>query len=338
MTLNEIAKKMCAKGKGILAADESTGTIAKRFKSINVENLEKNRLNFRQTLFNSSAMKDYIGGVILFDETIRQKTSIGPTIPELISNHGAIPGIKVDKGAKPMAGSNNETITEGLDGLRERLKEYYDLGARFTKWRAVYKINDDLPSSQSIKSNAHALARYASLVQEANMVPIVEPEVLMDGPHNIDKCFQVTTDVLNECFNELQIHKVDLKGTVLKPNMIIPGSKCKDKSSTKIIAKKTLDCLKKNVPNDVPGIAFLSGGQSEIESSKNLNEINKINDSNFLITFSFGRGLQASALREFGKKQDNIEDIQRAFNHRAKMNGLSSKGEWSENLEKESAA
>ena len=338
MTLNEIAKKMCAKGKGILAADESTGTIAKRFKSINVENLEKNRLNFRQTLFNSSAMKDYIGGVILFDETIRQKTSIGPTIPELISNHGAIPGIKVDKGAKPMAGSNNETITEGLDGLRERLKEYYDLGARFTKWRAVYKINDDLPSSQSIKSNAHALARYASLVQEANMVPIVEPEVLMDGPHNIDKCFQVTTDVLNECFNELQIHKVDLKGTVLKPNMIIPGSECKDKSSTKIIAKKTLDCLKKNVPNDVPGIAFLSGGQSEIESSKNLNEINKINDSNFLITFSFGRGLQASALKEFGKKQDNVANIQKAFNHRAKMNGLSSKGEWSEDLEKVSAA
>ena len=338
MTLNEIAKKMCAKGKGILAADESTGTIAKRFRSIDVENLEKNRLNFRQTLFNSSAMKDYIGGVILFDETIRQKTSIGPTIPELISNHGAIPGIKVDKGAKPLAGSSNETITEGLDGLRERLKEYYDLGARFTKWRAVYKINVDLPSSQSIKSNAHALARYASLVQEANMVPIVEPEVLMDGPHNIDKCFQVTTDVLNECFNELQIHKVDLKGTVLKPNMIIPGSECKDKSSTKIIAKKTLDCLKKNVPNDVPGIAFLSGGQSEIESSKNLNEINKINDSNFLITFSFGRGLQASALKEFGKKQDNVANIQKAFNHRAKMNGLSSKGEWSEDLEKVSAA
>mgnify|MGYP001272102123 FL=1 len=338
MTLNEIAKKMCAKGKGILAADESTGTIAKRFRSIDVENLEKNRLNFRQTLFNSSAMKDYIGGVILFDETIRQKTSIGPTIPELISNHGAIPGIKVDKGAKPLAGSSSETITEGLDGLRERLKEYYDLGARFTKWRAVYKINDDLPSSQSIKSNAHALARYASLVQEANMVPIVEPEVLMDGPHNIDKCFQVTTDVLNECFNELQIHKVDLKGTVLKPNMIIPGSECKDKSSTKIIAKKTLDCLKKNVPNDVPGIAFLSGGQSEIESSKNLNEINKINDSNFLITFSFGRGLQASALKEFGKKQDNVANIQKAFNHRAKMNGLSSKGEWSEDLEKVSAA
>ena len=338
MTLNEIAKKMCASGKGILAADESTGTIAKRFKSINVENSEKNRLNFRQTLFNSSAMKNYIGGVILFDETIRQKTSSGQTIPELISSHSAIPGIKVDKGAKSLAGSTDETITEGLDGLRERLKDYYDLGARFTKWRAVYKITDNFPSSQSIKSNAHALARYAALVQEANMVPIVEPEVLMDGSHNIDKCYQVTTNVLNECFNELEHHKVDLTGTILKPNMIIPGSECKDKSNSEEIAKKTLKCLKKNVPNKVPGIAFLSGGQSEIESSKNLNEINKINDSEFLITFSYGRGLQASALKEFGKNQDSIDSIQRAFNHRAKMNGLSSKGIWSKNLENETAA
>jgi len=307
MTLNEIARKMCAKGKGILAADESTGTIAKRFKSINVENSEKNRLNFRQTLFNASAMKDYIGGVILFDETIRQKTTLGPTIPELISNNGAIPGIKVDKGAKLLAGSSDETITEGLDGLRERLKEYYNLGARFTKWRAVYKITEKFPSPQSIKSNAHALARYAALVQEANMVPIVEPEVLMDGSHDINKCYNVTTNVLNECYNELEIHKVDLRGTVLKPNMVIPGSECKDKSSSKEIAKKTLDCLKKNVPIEVPGIAFLSGGQSEIESSKNLNEINKINDSNFLITFSYGRGLQASALKEFGKKKITLK-------------------------------
>ena len=338
MTLNEISKKMCARGKGILAADESTGTIAKRFKSINVENSEKNRLNFRQTLFSSSAMKDYIGGVILFDETIKQKTTLGTTVPELISKNGAIPGIKVDKGAKPLAGSTDETITEGLDGLRERLKEYYDLGAKFTKWRAVYKINNKFPSSQSIKSNAHALARYASLVQEANMVPIVEPEVLMEGSHDIDRCYKVTTDVLNECYNELEIHKVDLKGTVLKPNMIIPGSDCSNKSNSEEIAKKTIDCLKKNVPSDVPGIAFLSGGQSEIESSKNLNEINKINDTNFLITFSYGRGLQASALKEFGKKQDNIESIQKAFNHRARMNGLSSKGEWSEDLEKVSDA
>ena len=338
MELNNIAKKMCSRGKGILAADESTGTIAKRFKSINVENIEKNRLRFRQTLFNSSAMKDYIGGVILFDETIRQKTTLGPTVPELITQQGAIAGIKVDKGAKQLAGSTDETITEGLDGLRERLKEYYDLGARFTKWRAVYKINKNFPSAQSIKSNAHALARYAALVQEAKMVPIVEPEVLMDGEHNIMKCYTVTTDVLNECYNELELQKVDLKGTVLKPNMIIPGSGCKDKSNALEIAKKTMECLKKNVPADVPGIAFLSGGQSEIESTRNLNEINKINDTGFLITFSYGRGLQASALKEFGKNQNNIENVQKAFNHRAKMNGLSSKGEWAENLEKDSAA
>ncbi len=338
MDIEEIAKKMCARGKGILAADESTGTIAKRFKSINVENLEKNRLTFRQTLFNSSAMKEYIGGVILFDETIKQKTTFGITVPELIAKQGAVPGIKVDKGAKPLAGSSEETITEGLDGLRERLKEYYTLGARFTKWRAVYKIGDKYPSLQSIKSNAHALARYAGLVQEANMVPIVEPEVLMDGSHDIEKCYQVTTNVLNECYNEMEIHKINLKGSVLKPNMIVPGSECKNKSSSKEIAEKTLDCLKKNVPSEVPGIAFLSGGQSEIEASKNLNEINKINNTKFLITFSYGRGLQASALKEFGKNQQNIENIQNAFNHRAKMNGLSSKGEWSENLEKESAA
>ena len=338
MTLEEIAKKMCAKGKGILAADESTGTIAKRFKSINVENTEKNRLVFRQTLFSSQAMRNYIGGVILFDETIKQKTTLGPTVPELISGNDAIPGIKVDKGAKPLAGSSDETVTEGLDGLRERLKEYYALGARFTKWRAVYKIGNKFPSPQSIKSNAHALARYAALVQEAEMVPIVEPEVLMDGSHDIDKCYQVTTDVLNECYNELAVHKVNLKGTVLKPNMIIPGSESSKKSSTEEIANKTLDCLKKNVPSDVTGIAFLSGGQSEIEASKNLNAINKINDTSFLITFSYGRGLQASALKAFGKDKNNQNNIQKAFDHRAKMNGLSSKGEWSENLEKEAAA
>ena len=242
MTLNEIAKKICSKGKGILAADESTGTIGKRFKSINVENLEKNRLNFRQTLFNASAMKDYIGGVILFDETIKQQTSLGTSIPELIAKQGALPGIKVDKGAKLLAGSHDETITEGLDGLRERLKEYYILGAKFTKWRAVYKISEKYPSSQSIKSNAHALARYSALVQESKMVPIIEPEVLMDGSHNIEKCYQVTTDVLNECYNELEIHNVDLKGTILKPNMIIAGSDSKDKPSSEEIAKKTLDC------------------------------------------------------------------------------------------------
>ena len=338
MTLEEIAKKMCARGKGILAADESTGTMDKRLKSINVECSEKNRLTFRQTLFSSEAMKSFIGGVILFDETIRQKTSLNMTVPELILKNESLPGIKVDKGAKALAGSTEETVTEGLDGLRERLKEYYKLGARFTKWRAVYNIGDKYPSSQSIKSNAHALARYASMVQEAKMVPIVEPEVLMDGSHDIDKCYQVTTDVLNECYNELALHKVDLKGTVLKPNMIIPGSACANKVSSEEIAKRTLDCLKKNVPSEVYGIAFLSGGQSEIEASKNLNEINKINDTKFLITFSYGRGLQASALKAFGKNLNDVKKIQEVFAHRAKMNGLSSKGEWSENLEKEAIA
>ena len=338
MTLEEIAKKVCSRGKGILAADESTGTIAKRFQGINVENTEQNRIKFRQSLFNSEAMKAYIGGVILFDETIKQKTSFGMTVPELILKNNSLPGIKVDKGAKPFANSLDETITEGLDGLRERLKEYYELGAKFTKWRAVYHIGDNYPSSQSIKSNAHALARYAALVQEAKMVPIVEPEVLMDGSHNIDKCYQVTTNVLNECYNELYLQKVDLKGTILKPNMIIPGSKCQQKSSSEEIAKKTLDCLKKNVPSEVSGIAFLSGGQSEIESSKNLNEINKINDTKFLITFSYGRGLQASALKAFGANQNDTKKIQDTFAHRAKMNGLSSKGEWSETLEKEATA
>jgi fructose-bisphosphate aldolase class I len=305
---------------------------------VNVVCSEKNRLTFRQTLFSSEAMKNFIGGVILFDETIRQKTSLGMSIPELIIKNDSVPGIKVDKGAKPLAGSMNETITEGLDGLRDRLKDYYSLGARFTKWRAVYSIGEKYPSSQSIKSNAHALARYAALVQEAKMVPIIEPEVLMDGSHDIDKCYQVTTDVLNECYNELEIHKIDLKGTVLKPNMIIPGSECKAKVSSEEIAKKTLDCLKKNVPGQVPGIAFLSGGQSEVESSKNLNEINKINDTNFLITFSYGRGLQSSALKAFGENLNDTKKIQNVFAHRAKMNGLSSIGEWSEKLEKESVA
>ena len=333
MELNNIAKKMCAKGKGILAADESTGTIAKRFKSINVENIEKNRIEFRQTLFNSSAMKDYIGGVILFDETIRQKTTLGPTVPELITQHGAIPGIKVDKGAKKLAGSDDETITEGLDGLRERLKEYYDLGARFTKWRAVYKINKNFPSAQSIKSNAHALARYAALVQEAKMVPIVEPEVLMDGDHNIMQCYKVTTDVLNECYNELELQKVDLKGTVLKPNMIIPGSECNDKSNALEIAKKTVECLEKNVPSDVPGIAFLSGGQSEIEATENLNLINKYNKSDFIMSYSFGRALQQSALKFWSQDTRNIEGTQKIFNQRAKMNTLAAQGKWSKQLE-----
>ena len=233
MSIEEIAKQMVAKGKGILAADESTGTMEKRLKSVNVECTEKNRLHFRETLFTSSSMKSCISGVILFDETIRQKSSNGKSIPELINESGSIPGIKVDKGAKSLAGSNNEKVTEGLDGLRNRMEEYYKLGARFAKWRAVYSISSVYPSEQCIKSNAHALARYASLVQEAKMVPIVEPEVLMDGDHTIDKCYDVTSKVLAECYKELEIHNVNLKGTVLKPNMILPGASCKQKSHRK---------------------------------------------------------------------------------------------------------
>ena len=333
MNIEEIAKLMVAKGRGILAADESTGTMEKRLKSVNVDCTEKNRLHFRETLFSSASMKSNISGVILFDETIRQKSSKGISVPDLIKNNGSIPGIKVDKGAKILAGSDNEKITEGLDGLRDRMKEYYQLGARFAKWRAVYSISSEYPSEQAIKSNAHALARYAAIVQEAKMVPIIEPEVLMDGDHNIDKCYDVTSRVLNECYKELEIHKINLKGTVLKPNMILPGSGCKKKSTTKEIAKKTLNCLKNNMPADVPGVAFLSGGQSEIEATKNLNEINKINDTSFNFTFSYGRALQQSALKTWAKSMQDLVKIQGVFNHRAKMNGLSSKGEWSENLE-----
>ena len=333
MSLEEIAKKICARGKGILAADESTGTMDNRLKSVGVQSSEKNRLQFREILFTSKAMTNYIGGVILFDETIRQKTITGISVPTLLEKHNSVVGIKVDKGAKQLAGSPEETVTEGLDGLRERLNQYYKLGARFTKWRAVYNIRGKYPSIQSIKSNAHALARYAAMVQEANMLPIVEPEVLMDGDHDINVCYKVTTDVLNECYNQLAIQKVSLKGTVLKPNMILPGTKSLKKAISEEIAKKTLDCLKKNVPSEVPSIAFLSGGQSEQEASKNLDAINKINDTNFLLTFSYGRALQQSALKTWSKEMNNTKAIHNVFNHRAKMNSLASKGEWSQSLE-----
>ena len=333
MTLEEIAKKMCARGKGILAADESTSTMDRRLSSVGVECTDKNRLNFREALFTSEAMKNYIGGVILFDVTIREKISTGMSVPELIKKNECIVGIKVDLGAKKLAGSPDETITDGLDGLRERLSEYYKLGARFTKWRAVYSIGKNYPSAQSIKSNAHALARYSALVQESNMVPIVEPEVLMDGEHDINTCYKITTDVLNECFNELAVQKVLLKGIVLKPNMILPGFKSSKKATSVEIAKKTLECLKKNVPSDVPGIAFLSGGQSEQEATNNLDAINKINDTDFLITYSYGRALQQSALKTWSKEMNNTKAVHDVFNHRAKMNGLASKGEWSQALE-----
>ena len=331
--IENIAKQIVAKGKGILAADESTGTMTKRLASVNVESTPENRLKFRETLFSAESIKNYISGVILYDETIKQKTTSGKTIPELIKSFGSIPGIKVDAGAKVLTGSPEEKITEGLDGLRERLNEYYKLGARFTKWRAVYNISEKYPSELSIKSNAHALARYASLVQEAKMVPIVEPEVLMDGDHNINKCYEITSKVLKECYKELKLNNVNLKGTILKPNMILPGNKSKDKNSAEEIAKITLKCLKENVPNEVPGIAFLSGGQSEIEATQNLNEINKINDTNFLMSFSYGRALQQSALKNWGKNIKDISNTQKIFNHRSRMNSLSMSGKWSTELE-----
>jgi fructose-bisphosphate aldolase class I len=336
--IEKIAKQIIAKGRGILAADESTGTMTKRLSSVNVESTAENRLKFRETLFSSEGMKNYIGGVILYDETIKQKTSSGKTIPELIESSGSIPGIKVDTGAKKLAGSPEEKITEGLDGLRERLTEYYKLGARFTKWRAVYNISDKFPSELSITSNAHALARYATLAQEAKMVPIVEPEVLMDGHHDINKCYEITSKVLKECYKELALHKINLKGTLLKPNMILPGDKSKNKSNSLEIAKITIKCLKENVPSEVPGIAFLSGGQTEVEATQNLNEINKINDTNFLMSFSYGRALQQSALKNWAKNIKDISNAQKIFNHRSKMNGLSTTAKWNIKLENQISA
>jgi fructose-bisphosphate aldolase class I len=280
-------------------------------------------------------MKNCIGGVILYDETIKQTSSLKKTIPGLISDSGAIPGIKVDTGAKKQAQINNETITEGLDGLSERLKTYYDLGARFTKWRGVFKISikNNLPSSESIKLNAHALGRYSALVQEANMVPIVEPEVLMDGNHDIKTCYQVTKMVLQETFYQLSNNNINIKGIILKPNMILNGAESGIKNETKQVAEMTLDCLKENVPKDVPGIAFLSGGQTELEATKNLNEINKINNSNFIMSYSYGRALQQSALKFWSKNINNIRGTQDTFNHRASMCSLAAQGKWSEELE-----
>ena len=331
--LNDIALKILSGGKGILAADESTGTMTKRLDSVKVSSTPENRLLFRETLLSSSSMSKCIGGVILYDETIKQTSPTGKVIPELISSVDSIPGIKVDTGAKVLAGSPDEKITEGLDGLRERLKEYYKLGARFTKWRGVYNISKDYPSKLAIHSNAHALARYSALVQECNMVPIVEPEVLMDGNHSANDCFEKTSEVIKICFEELIIHKVDLTGIILKPNMILAGSKSNNKTSCEEIAKLTVECLKKSVPSEVPGIAFLSGGQSEIEATENLNLINKMNDTNFIMTYSYGRALQQSALKYWSQNIKDIEGTQKVFNHRVEMNTLAAQGKWSKELE-----
>ena len=331
--LNKIALQIISNGKGILAADESTTTMTKRLDSVKVHSNEKNRLLFRQTLFSSLSMKECIGGVILYDETIRQKTNTGKTIPELINSNGALTGIKVDTGAKVLAGSKQEKVTEGLDGLRERLKEYYNLGARFTKWRGVYLISDKYPSDLSISANAHALARYAALVQETGMVPIIEPEVLMDGNHSAKECFNKTSEVIKKCYDELELNNVNLSGTILKPNMILPGSSSDEKISKEDVAELTLECLKNSVPSSVPGIAFLSGGQTEIEATANLNQINIKNDTDFIMTYSYGRALQQSALKFWSEDINNITGTQKIFDHRAKMCTLAAQGKWSKNLE-----
>ena len=330
--LNKIALKIISNGKGILAADESTGTMTKRLEAVNVESSKENRLNFRKTLFTSKSMKTCIGGVILYDETIKQ-SSDNKTIPELINETGAITGIKVDTGAKSLAGSPDEKITEGLDGLRERLKEYYKLGARFTKWRGVYSISNIFPSKLSVYSNAHALARYAALVQECEMVPIVEPEVLMDGSHSAEVCYKKTSEVIKKCFEELILNKVDLSGVILKPNMILDGNKSLNKINNEQIANLTLKCLNDSVPQEVPGIAFLSGGQSEIEATENLNMINQLNKTNFIMTYSYGRALQQSALKHWSKDIKDTVGTQKIFNHRANLCTLASQGKWSKDLE-----
>ena len=331
--LNNIALKILSNGKGILAADESTGTMTKRLNNVKVESTPENRLLFRETLFSSESMKTCIGGVILYDETIKQNSNSKKTIPELISSTGAVPGIKVDTGAKSLTDSPDEKITEGLDGLGERLKDYYKLGARFTKWRGIYIISKNYPSKLSIDANANALAKYSSIVQENGMVPIVEPEVLMDGDHTAEDCLNKTSEVIKKCFEELIKHKVSLEGIILKPNMILPGNKSNKKISNEEVAKLTLKCLKDSVPKEVPGIAFLSGGQTEMEATENLNLINTFNDTNFIMSYSYGRALQQSAITFWSKDIKNIKDTQKIFNHRAKMCSLASQGKWSKELE-----
>lgn len=335
--LEEIAVKMVANGKGLLAADESTATIKKRFDSINLVSTEDARRDYREMLFRSEeAMNNYISGVILYEETLFQKAADGTPFVDLIKAAGSIPGIKVDTGAKPMAAFAGETITEGLDGLAERLKKYHDQGARFAKWRGVIAIADGLPTWGSIKANSQALARYAALCQQAGIVPIVEPEVLMDGApgtHSIDRCAEVTEWVLRTVFTDLYDARVNLEGMILKPNMIIDGKNAR-RASVEEVAEKTVKVLKATVPTAVPGIAFLSGGQSSEEATAHLSAMNSGYDLPWALTYSYGRALQETALKAWGGKPENVAAGQRAFNHRAKMNTLAAKGEWATTLEK----
>ena len=334
--LNTIANRMTAGGKGLLAADESTGTIKKRFDAIGVTNTEENRRDYRELMFRTdAAMTRYIGGVILYDETIRQKAADGSTLVSLIEKAGAVPGIKVDAGAKPLALDGEQTVTEGLDGLRERFVEYHKLGARFAKWRATY--NPAKVTYNSVSANAHALARYAALAQENGIVPIVEPEVLMDYDNDIDTCAAVTEWVLKEVFQQLYYANVKLEGIVLKPNMIVPGVKCAKQASVEEVADSTVEILKRCVPSAVPGVAFLSGGQSDEDATAHLSAMNARHKLPWHLTFSYGRALQAAPQKAWSGKKDNVGAAQAAFTHRAHMNHLAALGKWSKDAEKKSA-
>jgi fructose-bisphosphate aldolase class I len=337
--LNRIANAMVAPGKGILAADESSGTIKKRFDAIKVESTEDSRRDYREMLFRSKdAMSEYISGVILYDETIWQKAKDGTPLIKLIEQAGAIPGIKVDEGTQPLPNCPGELITVGLDKLAERLKKYYEQGARFAKWRAVIDIGKGIPSYAAARTNAHALARYAALCQQAQIVPIVEPEVLMDGNHGIDQCCEVTEFVLKETFQELYYQKVALEGMILKPNMAISGKKAQTRAGVEEVAEKTVRLLKSCVPPAVPGIAFLSGGQSDEEATAHLDAMNRIGGLPWKLTFSYGRALQAAPQKAWSGKAENVAAGQQAFTHRAMMNSLASKGEWKADLENKKAA
>jgi fructose-bisphosphate aldolase class I len=335
MTLEDVAHAMVAPGKGILAADESSGTIKKRFDAIETENTEPNRRDYREMLFRSTeAMKSCISGVILYDETIRQKAKDGTPLTQLIEQAGSLPGIKVDKGAKPLPFCPGEVITEGLDGLRERIKDYVALGAKFAKWRAVIDIGRNMPSYNCINGNAQALARYAALCVEGGLVPIVEPEVLMDGEHDIDTCQALTEWALKEVYSQLYYAKVPLEKTILKPNMIIAGKKCSKQASREEVAERTVKILKRCVPPAVPGIAFLSGGQSDEDATAHLSLMNQMGPLPWKLSFSYGRALQAAALKAWGGKPENVAAGQRAFTHRARMNAAATLGKWSDKMEK----
>ncbi|HEU0193603.1 MAG TPA: class I fructose-bisphosphate aldolase [Gaiellales bacterium] len=335
--LHETAKALVAEGKGILAADESDGTIKKRFDSIGVESTEENRQAYREMLFTTAGAEDHISGVILFDETIHQTSSDGTPFPALLEARGIIPGIKVDMGAKPLALAEGETVTEGLDGLRQRLQEYRGLGARFAKWRATYSISDERPSEYCVWTNAHALARYAALCQEAGLVPIVEPEVLMDGSHTIERSYHVTSHVLNAVYTELFDQRVDITGTLLKPNMVLSGYDSADRAGPEDVAEWTVRCFLRHVPAGVPGIVFLSGGQADEEATANLNAMNKRGPHPWQLSFSYGRALQAPALKAWSGKAENVGEGQLAYYHRAKMNGAARSGAYTAEMERQPA-